>query len=329
MDESWLVQTPGLRDNSGVGVSALSNKWALVMVWLLMAAPVVSSCGRAATPRPSAVSPPASTALPIPVVGVENVYGNLLEQLGGADVSVTSLVVNPNDLSASDTLSTPDRSAMADAVLVVENGLGDSFVNSMLDVAPAATRTVLDVASLTGQKSTANPDLWYDLSVIPTVAQAITQALQRIVPSQSAYFSANLAKFEKSMKPLQQLVAQMKASDGGLPIATVDPAFNDMAAALGMEIQTPAAFAAALGAGQVPSSSAISQEDALLNSKSVRLLIDDAQLQSPLGAQLEQLAAKNGVPVVQITALEPPGLSYQQWMTDELLTIQTTLAQHS
>lgn len=307
-------------------MGALTNKWVLVVLCLFLAS-AMAACGRAATPH-SSVAPTPAAALPIPVVGVENVYGNLLEQLGGDDVAVTSLVVDPNNLSASDTDSAADRTAIADAKLVVENGLGDSFVNSMLGAAPNTGRTLLDVASLTRQKSTANADLWYDPSVMATVAPAITHALEHLVPSQSAYFSAQFATFEKSMKSLQELVAQMKASDAGLPIATVDPVFDDMATALGMEIQTPAAFAAALGAGQSPRSSAIAQEEALLNQKAVRLLIDDAQLQSPLAAQMVELATKNGVPVVQITALEPPGMSYQQWMTDELLTIQTTLAQH-
>ena len=66
------------------------------------------------------------------VVAAENVYGNIASQIGGPHVSVTSLLTSP---SADPHLFEPSTSsglAVADAKVVLQNGLGyDAFMTRL------------------------------------------------------------------------------------------------------------------------------------------------------------------------------------------------------
>ena len=76
------------------------------------------------------------------VVAAENVYGNVASQIGGPHVSVTSILTNPN---ADPHLFEPTSSsglAVADAKVVLQNGLGyDAFMTRLEDAAPSKSRS--------------------------------------------------------------------------------------------------------------------------------------------------------------------------------------------
>ena len=74
------------------------------------------------------------------VAAAENVYGNIASQIGGPHVSVTSLLTSP---SADPHLFEPSTSsglAVADANVVLQNGLGyDAFMTRLENAAPSRT----------------------------------------------------------------------------------------------------------------------------------------------------------------------------------------------
>src|SRR5450631_1924629 len=89
---------------------------------------------------------PVGTAAPIAVVGTENFYADLLSQIGGARVSATSLLNDPNADPHAFESSTQAAVAVADARLVIVNGLGyDAFMDKLLTASPSSNRTVIDV----------------------------------------------------------------------------------------------------------------------------------------------------------------------------------------
>src|ERR1700759_2335499 len=58
------------------------------------------------------------------VVAAENFWGNITSQLGGRDVSVTSLITNPNADPHLFETDAADAATLAEAQVVIENGAG-------------------------------------------------------------------------------------------------------------------------------------------------------------------------------------------------------------
>ena len=134
------------------------------------------SIGSATSPVPSGCPAPVDSGAPIAVLGTENFYADLLTQIGGSRVSATSLLNDPNaDPHAFET-SPQDAALVADAKLVIVNGLGyDAFMDKLL----AASRTRRTRSSSTSNSSSAcrtmsNVHIWYDPATMPKVAAAAT-----------------------------------------------------------------------------------------------------------------------------------------------------------
>ncbi|HEX2681184.1 MAG TPA: zinc ABC transporter substrate-binding protein, partial [Candidatus Dormibacteraeota bacterium] len=207
-----------------------------------------------ASPAPTAPSPR------IPVVAAENFYGDVVAQLGGDHVLVTSIMSDPNvDPHAYET-SAKDGAAIADARLVIQNGIGyDAFIDHLLASSPNPKRTVIVVAALTGHKDGDNVHLWYAPSTMPQVAQAIVDALSKADPDNAAYYQARYQAFQESLRPLTRIVAQIHDRYAGTPLAATEPIFEYTAEALGLHILTPRAFMKAIEEGVDPSAAALAQ----------------------------------------------------------------------
>ena len=153
---------------------------------------LVSACG----PAPAAVKPGT-----IAVVAAENEYGNVAEQVGGADVSVTSVESNPNTDPHSYEVSPSVAEEIGGARVVIQNGIGyDDFMNKIESASPNTARKVIDVQQLLGlPDSTPNPHLWYDPTTMPKVADALAAAFAALQPGNTEYFRANAVTFIASL----------------------------------------------------------------------------------------------------------------------------------
>src|SRR6266478_8616033 len=114
----------------------------------------------------------ATTGGGLAVVAAENVYGDIAAQIGGAHVHVTSILSDPN---ADPHLFEPGSSnglAVAEARVVIQNGLGyDAFMTKLENASPSSKRSVLviaDVLEIHGRD--ANPHLWYDVPALAKIA---------------------------------------------------------------------------------------------------------------------------------------------------------------
>ena len=150
-------------------------------------------------------------------VGAENEYANVIGQIGGPYVTISAVMSNPNTDPHSFESSPKVAAEVADAQLVVQNGLGyDDFMDKIEEAAPDAQRKVIDVQKLLGlPASTPNPHLWYKPTTMPAVAKAIAAALSSLQPAHRAYFAAQLATFDASLAPWAAAIAALKAADGG------------------------------------------------------------------------------------------------------------------
>jgi zinc/manganese transport system substrate-binding protein len=256
----------------------------------------------------------------ISAVGAENQYANVIAQVGGRYVQATAVMSNPDTDPHTFEASPSVARQIADAQLVVQNGLGyDTFMNQLEDATSSSGRKVIDVQSLLGlPDSTPNPHLWYAPTTMPAVAAAVAQALTTLQPAHASYFHANAQRFDRSLGPWLRAVRQLRTSHPGVPVATTEPVGNYLLQAAGADIRTPWALQADVMNGVDPAPQNVSAQEALISGNQVKALLYNRQVTDSLTESLLSLAGSHGVPVVAVYETMPtPGYDYQSWMLAE------------
>jgi len=265
-------------------------------------------------------------AEPVAVVAAESVYGDLARQIGGANVTVTSVIASA-DQDPHEFEPTPAVArAVAGARIVVYNGAGyDAWMERLLSAAASRGRETIDVAKLAGRKPGENPHVWYDVAAISALAIALTAKLSAIDTAHEHAYADGLAAFDASLSPLRSKIAAMRARYAGTPVTATEPVFQYMADALGLAMRN-AAFQQAVMNETEPGARTIAAFEDDLRRHAVRALLYNTQTGAAVAQRMRDVANRAGVSVVAITETQPPGKTYPQWMLGELDALERALA---
>ncbi|MDH2904699.1 MAG: zinc ABC transporter substrate-binding protein [Actinomycetota bacterium] len=267
-----------------------------------------------------------STPGEISVVGAEVQYGDVLAQIGGPYVQVTSVMNNPNTDPHNFEASPRVAQTIASAKLIVQNGAGyDSFMNQLEAASANSSRVVLTVASLRHESTAANPHFWYSPSTMPMLAHLIADRLATIAPSHAAYFRARDTAFQTSWHSVTSALAAANRVVAHRAVATTEPVGDYLISAMGLNNLTPFRFQADVMNGIDPSPVDIVTQQNLLNRHLVGALCFNAQVSSPVTSALRALAVKDKVPLVAIYETMPAGQHVQGWMLEEINAIEAAL----
>jgi zinc/manganese transport system substrate-binding protein len=259
----------------------------------------------------------------IPVVAAENFYGDVIRQIAGDRVLLTSIISDPNTDPHEYESSVRDMAAIAQARLVVVNGIGyDGFMAKLLRAAPNPAREVMDVGKVLGRKEGDNLHLWYDPTTIPTFARAVTDFFVGIDAANARSYRDRLSLFESSYRPFTDKVAALRARLPGAPVGATEPIFEYLASALSWKILTSREFQRAVEEGQDPPARAVAAMEDQLRTRTVKLLVYNVQTVSPVTERIRKDAGRLGIPVVGVSETLPPGLSYQRWMLRQLQALE-------
>jgi zinc/manganese transport system substrate-binding protein len=268
-----------------------------------------------------------STPGVVQVVGAEVQYGDVLAQIGGPYVHVTSVMSNPNTDPHNFEASPSVARSIAAAQLIVQNGAGyDSFMNQLESASASSTRVVLSIAALRHEVSAANPHFWYSPSTMPTLARVVASDLAKIAPTHAAYFHARESAFLNSWRQITLALASAGRRFSRRPVATTEPVGDYLLSAMGLVNLTPFRFQADVMNGVDPSPEDIVTQQDLLNHHRVGALCFNAQVSSPITSALRNLAAKDKVPLVAVYETMPAGQHVQGWMLEEIDAIEAALA---
>jgi len=286
---------------------------------------IVASCSGATSSAPT----PSGPATAIRAIGAESQYADVMSQIGGRYVHVTSILDNPN--TDPHTFESSPRVAreVSAARLIVQNGVGyDDFMTQIESASPSAARKVIDVQHLLGlPDSTPNPHLWYDPKTMPAVAAAVAADLSSIEPADAGYFAANVETFDASLTPWLDAIASFKAEYGGTAVATTEPVADYLLEAMGTDDLTPFDFQADIMNGTDPTPQDISLEEGFFAKHQVKVFCYNEQVVDDLTTAIRLDAVKAGVPVVGVYETMPtPGYDYQSWMLAEVDAIQKAVA---
>jgi zinc/manganese transport system substrate-binding protein len=260
------------------------------------------------------------------VVAAENFYGDVVNQLGGDRVSVTSIMSNPDEDPHLFEASPKTARALQNANLVVYNGADyDPWMAKLLNASKSAKRTTIVAADLVGKKGGDNPHLWYDPATMPAVARAVSAALATADPAHKSEYDANLAKFLDSLKPIDAKVADLHGRFAGVPVTATEPVFGYMSDAIGLSMRN-LRFQLATMNDTEASASDIAAFERDLRERRVRVLIYNSQATEALTKRMLKLAQQSHVPTMSVTETEPAGKTYQQWMLSQLDALESALA---
>jgi zinc/manganese transport system substrate-binding protein len=263
---------------------------------------------------------------PVKVVAAENFYGDMASQIGGANVTVTSILNSPDQDPHLFEASPETAKALTDAKIVIVNGVDyDPWMEKLLSAHKAPARKEILVGALVGHKPGDNPHLWYDPAYMKAAAKAFVGDLTAVDTAHKADYEQGYAKFVDSLKPLDNKIAAMRKSYAGQPVTLSEPVFGYQAGLIGLKVRNEK-FALAIMNNAEPTPSEVAGFENDLKGHKVKAMLYNAQASEPAVTKLVDLAKASGIPVVGVSETTPPNSTYQDWMMGQLNALDKALS---
>ena len=304
----------------------------VVLLVALASAAGLTGCGRAGSPASPASSGGSGGggAGRFEVVAAENFWGSIAAQLAGDRASVTSIIVNPNADPHSYEPIAEDARTMAGANLAIVNGLGyDNWAPKLLEASPLDGRVVLNVGGLLGLKEGANPHRWYSPSDVHTVVNQIVAGYDKLDPADAAYFAQRKLAFEtRDLARYDQLRQKIRDRYAGVPVGYSESIFAPLGEDLGLRLLTPYGFAKAIAEGAEVTAKDKEAVDSQAQNRQIKVWIFNSQNVTPDVKRVNQIAAKQHIPIARITeTLAPASDTFEQWQVSQLEDLLRALRQ--
>jgi zinc/manganese transport system substrate-binding protein len=269
---------------------------------------------------------PAAAQTPVAIVAAENFYGDVAQQIAVANATVNSIMSNPDQDPHLFEASPSVARLLSGAAIVIYNGADyDPWMTKLLSATRAPSRKVIVVADLVHRKAGDNPHLWYDPPTMPALASTLAGALSERDPAHKSDYDAKLSAFLASLQPIDAKLAELRQKFADIPVTATEPVFGYMATALGFKMRNER-FQIAVMNNAEPRASDVAAFENDLRRHTVRLMFYNSQATDTAARRLLRIAQQSKIPVVGVTETEPPGKTYQDWMTSELDAIAQALS---
>lgn len=293
---------------------------------MLMFTLLAAGCAQSTSAGTSSEATPA-----IGVVASTNVYGDIAGVIGGAGVSVTSIIDDPDKDPHEYEADAQNQLAISKAIVVIENGGGyDDFIDTMITAAETSAK-VVNVADLSGYdqepaEGAFNEHMWYDFPTMAKLADTLAAEFGAADASQADTFKANATTFKEKLTTLEASEATIKADHAGEGVAITEPVPGYLLDAAGLTNKTPDAFSESIEEGTDAPVAVLKVTVALFDDKQVKLLAYNEQTSGPQTEVVLAAAKKNSIPVVPVRETLPDGQDYIAWMTSNVEALSTALA---
>ncbi len=259
----------------------------------------------------------------INIVAAENFYGELAKEIGGSNVSVTSIINNPDADPHMFTTSPSTIKAVNNAQIIIYNGADyDDWMTQILANVDKKKTIVINVADLMKVKSGANPHIWYN----PETFSVVAKHLNKLNAASTKQVNENLIKFNQDNQKVKQLVVINKQKYAGTPVTATEPVFGYMSDALGLKMYGQD-FQWKIMNDSEPTPKMVANYEGLLTGKQVKVLFYNSQVSDSLTKNMQDLARKNNIAIVGVTETMPQNTTVNQWLTNEITATAQALAQ--
>ena len=279
----------------------------------------------------------------IDVVASTNVYGQLVEEIAGDLVDVTSIITSNAQDPHSFEASAQDQLAVADADLVIENGGGyDPFIDALIESSGSDAR-VLTAAEFSSEwpGTSAHDDsrdsgehehvegfnehIWYDPAAMSDLVVAVASELSILSPDDADAFTTAADELAAEITALETSLADIASAHGGDDVFVTEPIPYYLIKGAGLTDVTPSAFSEAVEEGLDVAPATLLESIKLLDGGDVRIVFVNAQTGGPETTQVIDTASANSIPIVEFTETLPEGQTYLSWMQDNIAAIQGAL----
>ena len=265
----------------------------------------------------------------IRVVASTNVYGSIVESIGGDHVSVTSILNDPSQDPHSFESSAKTQLAVSKADLLIENGGGyDDFMTTLADASTtkADTINVVKLSGLdTGGDAEFNEHVFYSYPTMVKLVADVSKRLSALDEGDAKTFQGNADALTTKLEGLESDTADLKKTHDGEKVAYTEPVPGYLFDAIGLDNVTPEAFSEAIEEGDDVPPAALNDTLKLFTKKTVKLLAYNDQTSSPETEQVKKAADDAGVPVVGVTETLPKGQDYVSWQQANIDAVQAAL----
>ena len=263
-----------------------------------------------------------SMATLVHIVAAENFYGSVAKEIGGPYVHVESIMNQPDQDPHLFTVSPHIAKTIAQADLIVFNGLGyDPWMQSLLSASVIPTRTEIVVGKLLNKKEGDNPHIWYDPTTMIVYAGVLRDYLSKKDAAHRVRYQINYQRFITRNRCVTDLIQRIKVQTQGMKVIATEPVFNYMAKALGFDMQGMA-FQISMMNGIDPSPRQVKEFQKSLQTRVVKFLFYNKQVNSPLIQQLLNVAKTQTIPVIGVTETQPANTNYSEWMLQPLKQLE-------
>jgi zinc/manganese transport system substrate-binding protein len=259
----------------------------------------------------------------IAVVASTNVWGSVVQAVGGDDVSVRSLINDPSADPHSYADKPEDATLLTESKLVVYNGGGyDDFFAKLVDAAGADAKQVVAFDE-SGLAEGENEHVWYDLPTVKKVADKVAAELGAIDPDNKDTYADNAKAFDGR---IDELTTKAAAVPDGKVVAT-EPVAKYLLDAAGLTDVTPPDFSEAIEEETDPPVAAVADTMDLVTGKQIVALVNNEQTETNVTDQLNDAAKTAGIPIVNVSETLPPGVTdYVEWMTKQVDAVAGAVA---
>ena len=264
---------------AGEGSRRRSVRWGLQAAGVLVWVAVMAGCSSAS---PTASSP-ADSSRKVEVAAAENFWGSIATQLGGSHAHVISIITNPNTDPHDYEPTSGDGRTVAQAQLVIANGVGyDPWITRLTAAGQTAGQQVLDVGTLFGLKAGDNPHRWYFPSNVQGVIAHITAEYKKLDPTDAAYFDQQQRHYETvGLARYHQLLASIRAKYAGTPVGVSESIFQGLAQATGLDLVTPYRYLDAISEGTDPTAADKATVDDQITHDQIKVWVFNSQNSTP------------------------------------------------
>lgn len=286
---------------------------------LLAAALLATACG-------SGSASPSASAQALKVVATTTVFADIVRNVGGDRVSVTSII--PAGAGPEDYEPKPDDARkLADADVVVSNGVGlDDFLDRLTTAAGGAAKPRLvlgDGIPTITVDGKPNPHFWLDPTLVADhYIPAISAALTKLDPSGAAAYAANASSYATQVRAMDAANAAKIATipPANRKLVTFHDAFPYFAKHYGFEV----IGVILANVGQEPTASELAALVQRVRAAHVAAVFSEAQFSPELAHTLAQEAGitKIVTTLYNDTLGPPPTDTYLKmmgWNVDEIV----------
>lgn len=247
----------------------------------------------------------------INIVTSTNIYADIASQIVGKYGKATALIANGNTDPHDFEPTTASANVVAQADIVVANGMGyDSWMGNL---ASSNDKKEVKVGEdLMGLSSSANPHIWYNLTMPKKYVAYLVKKLSKLDNKHASYYQANAKAYLKQIAKIEKVADQ---TDGkkSKPVFVSEPVFDYALERTGFTIGDKN-FEEATEKETDPSAAMIAKMNKAIEKKQIAFFVNNTQSSSDTVKTFIKKAKDKNIPIIEVRETMPNKVSYAKWM---------------